>query len=169
MVAKRLSLWLLALCVFTAAGAGAEIKIAVLDFQRAVGESEDAKQQLGAIREELQKEEDSLNELVEEIQSLREKLQNDAEILGDNERRTINKDIENKQVDYQFGAQKLQKELQDRQQELMRNMAPKLDAVLKDLIEIEGYDVVMTRQSLLYVNTKHDITRKVTEKLNEKR
>ena len=71
-------------------------------------------------------------------------------------------------MDFEFGANKLQKELQDRQQDVIRDMAPKLDAVLQDLIEIEGYDVVLQRRGLLYVNSKHDITRKVTEKLNEK-
>ena len=71
-------------------------------------------------------------------------------------------------MDFEFGANKLQKELQDRQQDVIRDMAPKLDAVLQDLIEIEGYDVVLQRRGLLYVNPKHDITRKVTEKLNEK-
>ena len=47
-------------------------------------------------------------------------------------------------------------------------MAPKLNAVLDDLVEIEGYDLVLQRGGLLYVNIKHDITRRVTEKLNEK-
>ena len=95
-------------------------------------------------------------------------MQNDAEILGDAEKRNIQKDIEDKQLDYEFGVNKFRKELQDRQEQIFRQMAPKLDAVLKDLIEIEGYDMVFPRGGLLYVNTKHDITRKVTEKINEK-
>ena len=41
--------------------------------------------------------------------------------------------------------------------------------MLKDLIELEGYDLIMERANLRYVNSKHDITRKVTEKLNENR
>ena len=42
------------------------------------------------------------------------------------------------------------------------------NAVLKDIIDLEGYDVVMDRQAFLYVNPKHDITRKITELLNDK-
>ena len=85
------------------------------------------------------------------------------------EQRKISKDIEDKQIDYQFRVNKLQKEVNDRRQELLQQMVPKIDAVLKDLIEVEQYDMIMERGSLRYVNSRHDITRKVTEKLNEKR
>jgi len=85
------------------------------------------------------------------------------------EQRRMTKDIEDKQIDYQFLVNKLQKQVNDRRQELLQQMVPKIDKVLKDLIEIEGYDMIMERGNLRYVNTKHDITRKVTERLNENR
>ena len=165
---KGLAVMLAAACALGAVDASAQLKIAVLNVQRALGESEEAKALADEIQQDLQKDQDELQALGEEIQALQEQLEKDAEILGDDETRRINKDIEDKRLDFEFGANKLQKELQDRQQEILREMAPKLDAVLKDLIEIEGYDVVLQRSGLLYVNSKHDITRKVTEKLNEK-
>ena len=165
---KRLAATLLAVFCFSAVGVAAEIKFAVLDVQRAIGDSEEAKSLAAGVEEDLKVDQDALQKIAEDMQSLQERLQNDAEILGDAEKRRIQKDIEDKQLDYEFGVNKFRKELQDRQQEIFRQMAPKLDAVLKDLIEIEGYDVVFPRAGLLYVNTKHDITRKVTEKINEK-
>jgi len=48
-------------------------------------------------------------------------------------------------------------------------MAPKLDAVLKDIIAKEQYDLVIHRQNALYVDAKYDITAQVTEKLNQKK
>ncbi len=165
---KGLAVMLVAACALGAVDASAQLKIAVLNVQRALGESEEAKALADEIQQDLQKDQDELQALGEEIQALQDQLEKDGEILGDDETRRINKDIEDKRLDFEFGANKLQKELQDRQQEILREMAPKLDAVLKDLIEIEGYDVVLQRSGLLYVNSKHDITRKVTEKLNEK-
>ncbi len=165
---KGLAAMLVAVCALAAADASAQLKIAVLNVQRALGESEEAKGLAEGIQQDLQEQQDELQALQEEIQALQEQLETDAEILGDDEKRRIGKDIEDKRLDLEFGANKLQKEVQDRQEEILRQMAPKLDAVLKDLIEIEGYDVVLQRSGLLYVNTKHDITRKVTEKLNEK-
>ena len=165
---KKLAVILLPLFMLTAADVAAELKIAILDVQRALGESQEAKALAEQIREDLQNNEEDLKALGESIQSLGEKLEKDAEIMGESEKRKMRKDIEDKRIDYEFGVNKLRKELQDRQQEILQQMAPKLDAVLKDLIEIEGYDVVMQRSGLLYVNAKHDITRKVTEKLNDK-
>lgn len=165
---KRLAATLLAVCCFSAGGVAAEIKFAVLDVQRAIGDSEEAKSLVAKVEQDLKADQDALKKLADDMQALQERLQKDAEILADDEKRDMQKDIEDKQLDYEFGVNKFRKELQDRQQEIFREMAPKLDAVLKDLIEIEGYDIVLPRTGLLYVNTKHDITRKVTEKINEK-
>ncbi len=160
------SLWLL---ILAAGPAVAELKIAVLDTQRALVASEEAQSLLQQAQQELQAEEQAVKSLGEEIIAIQEKLQTDGEVMSPTEQRRLQKDIENKQIDYQFLVNKLQKQVNDRRQELLQQMVPKIDAVLKDLIELEGYDLIMERGNLRYVNTKHDITRKVTEKLNEKR
>ncbi len=159
------SLWLL---LVVAGSAAAELKIAVLDTQRALVESEEAQALLQQAATELQTEEAEVQKLGEEIRAIQEKLQTDGEVMSATEQRKLQKDIEDKQIDYQFRVNKLQKEVNDRRQELLQQMVPKIDVVLKDLIELEGYDLIMERGSLRYVNSKHDITRKVTEKLNEK-
>ncbi len=160
------SLWLL---ILAAGPAAAELKIAVLDTQRALVASEEAQALLQQAQQELQAEEEAVKSLGEEIIANQEKLQTDGEVMSPTEQRRLQKEIEDKQIDYQFLVNKLQKQVNDRRQELLAQMVPKIDAVLKDLIEWEGYDLIMERGNLRYVNTKHDITRKVTEKLNEKR
>ena len=165
---SRLAATLLAVFCFSAVGVGAEYKFAVLDQQRAIFASEEATSLVEDMEQDLKSDQDALQQLATDIQSLQERLQKDAEILGDAEKRGMQKDIEDKRLDLEFGANKLRKEQQDRLQEIFLQMEPKLQAVLTDLIEIEGYDVVFPRTGLLYVNTKHDITRKVTEKINEK-
>jgi outer membrane protein len=157
------------LLLLAASAASAELKIAVLDTQRALLESEEAKQLLQSAQTDLEKEQNDVNALGAEIMSMQEQMQKDADVMSPSEQRKRQKAFEDKQIEYQFQVNRLQKEVQDRRQELMQLMAPKIDAVLKDLIETEGYDVIMQRGSLLYANSKHDITRRVTEKLNERR
>ena len=166
---KKLTIWSMWLLLFAAGSAAAELKIVVLDTQRALVESEEAQALLAQAQKELQTEQEELQALGEEILALQEKLQTDAEIMSPTEQNKVQKDIEDKQIDYQFLGNKLQKKVNDRRQELLAQMVPKIDVVLKDLIELEGYDMIMERSNLRYVNTKHDITRRVTEKLNEKR
>ena len=167
---KRLSqLFLLGLCLSIATFSAAQLKIAVLDTQRALVSSEEATTLREQMQAELKKEEDAVNALGEEIQQMQERLKTDREVMSPTEQRKAQKDMEDKRLEYEFLVNKLQKELEDRRQELLQNMLPKVDAVLKDLIELEGYDLIMERGNLRYVNSKHDITRRVTEKLNEKR
>lgn len=150
--------------------AAAELKVASLDVLRAISESEEAKALFAAVQQDLQADQDSLNKLQNEISTMRDKLSKDAEIMSDAEQRKLMNEIEDKQTDLQFQANKFRKEVNDKQQEIINQMVPKLDAVLKDLVEVEGYDFILNKnqQNVLYVNSKHDITRKVTEKLNEK-
>jgi outer membrane protein len=162
-------LLLVVVLLLGATGAAAELKIAVLDTQRALLESEEARQLLQAAQSELEKEETEVKNLGDEIVALQEQLQKDAEVLSQGEQRKRQKEIEDKRIDYEFLVNKLQKEVNDRRQELLQQMVPKIDAVLKDLIELEGYDFIMERANLRYANSKHDITRRVTEKLNERR
>ena len=167
-----LALWALLLgAPFAAAElqVAVELKIAVLDTQRAIVSTEEAQEFMETAQNELKEEETEVNALGEQILALQQQLETDGEIMSPSEQRRVQKEIEDGQIDYQYLVNKLQKQLNDKRQELLQVMAPKLNAVLEDLIALEGYDLIMERASLRYVNPKHDITRRVTEELNEKR
>ncbi len=151
------------------AGAYAELKIAVLNTQRAVIESDEAKRMIEKIRSELDRDESTVRALGEEIQKATARLQKDGDTLSSSEKRRLQKEIEDKQIDYQFQVNKLQKEVNDRQQEIFAALAPKVDTVLKEMIEKEKYDMIVQRSNLLYIKQEFDITRQVTENLNKKR
>jgi outer membrane protein len=166
-VIKKLGV-VIAACLL-AGSAYAEMKIAVINVQRAIGESEEAQGLIKKLEEELQAEQTAIRQLNTDISTLQEKLVKDGEVMSEPEKRRLQKEAEDKQIDYQFQVNKLQKEVNDRQQEILGQMAPKLDAVLKDLIAIEKYDLIVHRQNVLYVDNKLDITAKVTELLNQKK
>ena len=152
-----------------AGAAQAEMKIVVLDSVRAILESDEAKLLAEAANKEMEAEQNELRSLAEKMQGLNGKLQTDGEVMAATEKRKMQKDIEDMQIDLQFRSQKLQKEVQDKRQEILQALAPKFDKVLKDIIQVEQIDLIMAPQALQYANSKHDITRRVTEKLNEQR
>ena len=168
MIRKYSSGSLLAL-LLVACGAAAELKIGVLDLQQAIMASEEAQQFMESAQTELKADQDEVNALQNEIRRLQEELRKDAEVMSPAEQRRRQKEIEDKQIDYRFLVNKLQKEIQDRQQELMNQMGPKLEAAIKDLVESEDYDLILQRADLIYAKAEHSITQQVTEKLNEKR
>ena len=151
-----------------AQGALAQLKVAVVDTAQAIQQSEEAKSFVETIQQELEPDSKELEGLRDEIVALEQQVADDGDVMSEQERLRIAKDIENKRIDLDFGAKKLEKALQDRQTELLQTVAPKVRAIVNDLVEVERYDLVFERRNVAYVNARHDITAKVTEKLNER-
>ena len=166
---KRFAQLALVSVMLTAGVVHAEMKIVVLDSVRAILESDEAKILAEAANKEMEAEQNELRSLAEKMQELNGKLQTDGEVMAASEKRKIQKDIEDMQIDLQFRSQKLQKEVQDKRQEILQALAPKFDTVLKDIIQVDQIDLIMAPNALQYANSKLDITRRVTEKLNEQR
>lgn len=145
----------------------ADMNIVVLDSVRAIAESEEAKTLRDALNKEIEPENEELRAMAQQMQDLNTRLQTDGEVMSATEKRKVQKEIEDMQIDLQFRGQRLQKEMQDRSQEIIQALAPKFDKVLKDIIQVDQIDLILAPNALQYVNPKHDITRRVTEKLNE--
>ena len=146
----------------------AQLKIAVVNTVQAIQQSEEAQAFTDNLQQELAPEQTELQGLQQEIADLRQRVQDEGDVMSADEQRKVAREIENKQIDLEFRAQKLQKDVQDRQQELVQVMGPKVQAIVNDLVEVERYDLVFERSNVGYVNPRHDITAKVTEKLNER-
>lgn len=146
----------------------AQLNVAVVNTVQAIQQSEEATAFTEQLQQELAPEQTELQGLQQEINDLRQRVQDEGDVMSADEQRRVARDIENKQIDFEFRAQKLQKDVQDRQQELIQVMGPKVQAIVNDLVEVERYDLVFERSNVGYVNPRHDITAKVTEKLNER-
>ncbi len=168
---KICRLMLLPVLLLTAGSAFAEeLKIAVVNVQRAIGECDEAKALIAKLESRSRCRQDRRQESrIPQITQLQEKFVKDGDVMSDPEKRKLQKEIEDKQIDYQFQVNKLQKVVNERQQDILQQMAPKLDAVLKDIIAKDQYDLVIHRQNVLYVDPKYDITAQVTETLNQKK
>lgn len=68
--------------------------------------------------------------------------------------------------DLQYTAKKMQSEQQAVMERLMREMQPKVEKALSEVIAAEEADLVLDSQSAYFASPKADITAKVTAKLN---
>ncbi len=160
---NKLAMAVLATAMMAAPSVYAEMKIVVLDPARAIAGSDEGKLLLANLESELKEDQDKLVASVEAFQAL----QKDGEVMSDSDKRKAVKELESMQADIQFAQQKLQKEAQDRQQEILRSLAPQFQKVRDDLIQIDQIDMIVQPNALQYWNPKHDITKRVTEKMNE--
>lgn len=146
--------------------AWAEVKIAVVDVQRAILQSEQSKAYMAQIQDEFQGEEEEIRSLQSEAAALLERLQKDSEVMSEAEKRKLQQQIEDKNNDFIYLRKKLQRQIDERQQELFAGVDQKVQKAIEELVLSEDYDLIIPRQAALYVNELYDITRKVTEKLN---
>jgi outer membrane protein len=160
---------LLPVLLLAAGSAFAEMKIAVLNAQRAIFECSEGKAMIAKIQSDLAADDTALKSLGASIAQLNEKLSKDGEIMSDPEKRKLQKEIEDKQVEYQFQGNKLQKTANDRQQEILQQIGPKAKAILDEIVTKEQYDLILQPAAAVYVNSKYDLTPQLIEKLNQKK
>ena len=146
----------------------AQLNVAVVNTVQAIQQSEEARVFMEKVQQDLEPEQTELQALQAEIAGLRQRIVDEGDVMSEADQRKIAKDIENMQIDLEFRAQKLQKDVQDRQEELVQVVGPKVQAIVNDLVEVERYDLVFERRNVGYVNPRHEVTAKVTEKLNER-
>lgn len=146
--------------------AWAEVKIAIVDVQKAILSSEQARGYMEQIQKEFKDDEDEIRNLQRDAAALLERLQKDGEVMSDTEKRKLQRQIEDKNDYFVFLRKKLQKQIDDRQQELFAGIDQKVQKAIEELVLSDDFDIIIPRHAALYVADLYDITRKVTEKLN---
>ncbi len=165
---KQRILTTLAICglMLTTSVAFAEVKIAVVDVQRAILNSEEAKRLMTQIQTEFKTDEEQIRKIQTDAAALLEKAQKDAEVMSEAEKRRVQSEIESKNNDFVYLRQKLQKEISARQTELFAGTEAKIQKAIEEIVLKGDYDMILPRAAALYVGDLYDITRKVTEELN---
>lgn len=158
----------IALLAMTASFAQAEMKIAVVDMQRAVIASDEAKVALEKFRAAKQDDIDTISQLETELKGIQDKIAKDGEIMSEDERRKIKNSFEEKMATYKFHVQNYQKAEQQEMQQLAKAMQPQMQKALKAIIDENKYDLVVRPDMVVYNGPDTDITKLLLEKLNEK-
>ncbi len=142
-------------------------RIAVLDWQGALMESNKVKEEFKNADQQMSAEQSRARQLAEEARSLQERLQRDSSIMSEDERRKISQQVEQKAQEYQFVASRLQKQLQEVRQEIVERHRPSLEAAVNEVIEEYKVDLLLDRQAVAFAKPQFDLTQAVADKLNK--
>jgi outer membrane protein len=145
----------------------AEVKLAFVDVQRAILSTEEAKRIQAQVAEEFKDEQAELRQISTDAAALMQRAQKDEEVMSADEKARISQELTDKDEEFKFRGERLQRQVNARQGELFGGMDVKLQKAIEALVLSEDYDVILPRNSALYVGDLYDITRKVTEKLNK--
>lgn len=105
-----------------------------------------------------------------ELRQLEEELSRQGSLLSPEAKRLKQSEFQGKLVEYQKKARELNKEVQDKKFESLRNFNKKLEQAIKEIAEKDGYLMVLDKEneggSVLYSSKSNDITDRVMKQLN---
>ena len=141
--------------------AWAQMRVAVVDTQRAVMETEDGLRAQATLKKLFEKRQRELDQKQKDLQKEREEIEkNRAQLASD----AMAKRVENWQremAQVQAVFVEYNKELQQKQNELTNPIVQKTVGIIRRLATQEGYDLVLERQAATYFRSDLDLTDKV--------
>ncbi len=147
----------------------AEGRIAVFDLEAAVLNTDVAKQRLNALRnqKEFKSNLSQLETVRKDYEKLVEKLQKDIEILSAEQRQLAKNKIDSKRADGEHLARKIEAAQQQEVQTIMKEIGPKLQKLLPEIIKDENIGLLLPAKAVMHADASYNITAKVADKLNQ--
>ncbi|WP_426417348.1 OmpH family outer membrane protein [Aestuariirhabdus sp. LZHN29] len=164
---KFMQLVVLALGLMTVVGAQAESKIAVVNYQMALIESDAAKAYAKKAEDRFGAQVNELKKLEEEGKRLQAKYERDVTAMSESEKKELQMELQRKAQDFEYKSKQLQAEKAQSDRVEIEALRPKLDQAIQEVVKEGGYDLVLERNGVVFVSPSVDITTKVIQRLNK--
>ena len=148
--------------------AGAELRIGIVDMQRALNESDAGKKAKDQVKAKFEKAQDALKRQKDDLEHSREDFEKKAIVLKDEERRNLEKDLEGRTLDFKRKYEDFQRDLQRTDRELTSGIVAGLYEVVQDYGREKGYTMILEAQSgqVVFSSKDIDITDEIVSRYN---
>ena len=141
----------------------ADLKIAYVDIQKAVNESNAGKDAKKLITKDVEKFQGQIADKQKVLQTMKESLEKQAPMLNPDARATREKEYQNKLREFQRWGEDSQNEINQKRMEMERNISIGLQKVIQKVGADEGYTLILEKNEsiVLFVSKALDITDRV--------
>jgi outer membrane protein len=152
------------------AALAAELKIGYVNLQQAVTEVEEGKAARDALKKEFDQKQKMLDDKQNELKKMKEDLDKQMVVMSEEARRDKAIEFERKVNDMQQVYVQMQKDLSDREREMMKVIFDKMEVVIKDIAAAEGYAYVFEQQNagLIVAPPQANMTAELVRRYNAK-
>jgi len=157
---------LLALAFAAPQDAHAESKIAVVDVQQAVMQTEDGIRAQATLKKLFDKRQKELDGKQEELGRAREDIERQARVLSREALARRMEDWQRRMVELQTVFVDYNKELQKKQSELTGPILKKMIGIIARLAKKSGYELIIDRSATPYARPDLDLTEQVVQMYN---
>ncbi|HKM26767.1 MAG TPA: OmpH family outer membrane protein [Thiopseudomonas sp.] len=147
----------------------AEIKIAVLNYQMALLESDAAKKYAVDAEKKFGPQLNKLKTLESDAKRIQDRLMKDGERMQQAELERLELEFKQKARDFQSQSNDLNEAKASADREMLDKLKPKLDKAVEEVLKSGNYDIVLERGSVVDVKPQLDITLRVIERMNQSR
>ena len=160
--------FVLLLALGNSVAAQEKIKIAYVDLQKALLESDAGKKAKEKFQAQVSKLQSGLEKQKNEIEKLKGEIEKKASVLREEERRSMEREYQRKFTVLQQDYKDSQAELQQKDNELTSEILKELGEVIQEIGTKEGYTLVLekTNGAVLYADSAIDITQRVISSYN---
>ncbi|MCJ8315605.1 OmpH family outer membrane protein [Idiomarina sp.] len=149
-----------------AGAAQAQQKIGVVDMMNVFQQLPQREQISEKLQNEFQDRFEEMRQLEQKVQELRQKQERDASIMSEAEKTQLARELEQTISQAQLKSKALQEDTRARQNEERNKLLAKVEGVITDIAEEEGYDVVLQRNAVAYMKADNDLSDEVVEKMS---
>jgi outer membrane protein len=162
--------WLLLLLVVSPGFVWAQekVKIGYIDLQRAISESQAGKRAKERFQAQVKRVEADLLKEKQEIERLKTEFDKKGPLLKDEERRSLEADLQKRYVNYQRAMNDYQQDLRQKEGAMTGDILKELEKIVNEVGKAEKFTLIFERSQLLYSDQGIDVTNKVIEVYNSR-
>jgi outer membrane protein len=155
----------LALLLFGKAAA-AEVKVAVVDVQRAVMQTEDGLRAQATLKKLFDNRQQELNKKQQDLQKQKEDIDKQSRVLSQQALQKKVDDWQKQMVELQTTFVEYNKELEKKQKELTDPIFERVIGAIKRIAGTDGYDLIVDRATVAFSRGDLDLTDRVIQLAN---
>jgi outer membrane protein len=152
--------------VLAAPAARAQNKIGFVNLQRALEEVEEGKAAKAALKKDFDEKQRQLDARRTDFEKLRADFEKQAPLMNEAARKDKAAEVEKKAGELQQVFVQWQKDLQQREAEVMRGMFDKLSVLVREIAEADGFTMVLGENAVAYAQPSLDLTNELVRKYN---
>ena len=161
-----LAIVLSAVFLLAAPVASAQMKIAVVDVQRAVMETEDGLRAQATLKKLFDRRQRELDARQEELKRARDDIEKQSKVLSKEALQRRMNEWQQSMAELQGVFMEFNKELQKEQNKMTQPILNRVLSVLRQIAAQDGYDAILERNAVPYARTDLDITDRVIQRYN---
>ncbi|MFO0676799.1 MAG: OmpH family outer membrane protein [Polyangiaceae bacterium] len=165
------SRWVVAFGVMTSVALGsgvarAEMKVAVVDVQRAVMQTEDGLRAQATLKKLFDSRQQELNKKQADLMKQKEEIDKQAKVMSKDAFQKRAEEWQKQMMELQGVFVEYNKELEKKQKEITEPIFEKVLGIIKRMATTEGFDLVMDKATVAYIRADLDITDRAIQAYN---